>query len=96
MLREVHKRRHRITRREGSMRGQRAPPQQARPSRSGEGRRYMVPSNEIEVVVSPTGRQRLQAQAAEQQGKRMQPSEYNASKYKVYERPQPAYPTEQV
>lgn len=61
----------------------------------GEARRYMAPNSEVEVVVSPTGRQRLQAQAAEQ-SRRTQPSEYNASKYKVYERPHAAYSDEQV
>lgn len=70
------------------MRGQRAPPQARQSSRSDEGRRYMVPNNnnEVEVVVSPTGRQRLAAE----QSRRSQP-EYNASKYKVYERPHVAY-----
>lgn len=54
----------------------------------------MVPNSEVEVVVSPTGRQRLQSQAqagGPAEGRRAQPTEYSGSKYKVYERPNVDY-----
>jgi hypothetical protein len=67
-----------------------------------EDRGYLIHDNEIAVVVSPTGRQRLKPTPPAyppRAGGRVREEdvgEYSASKYKVYEHPQYASPYDQV
>lgn len=72
------------------MRGARRVPQGGR--RVDEDRGYSVQDNDIEVVVSPTGRQRLTTKPNTNnnnyQRRDLDDGDYNASKYKIYEHPQ--------
>lgn len=77
-----------------AQRPQPAPSRRAPDDRERE-KRYM---DEVEVVVSPTGRQRLpssssissaSSSSSAPNARRRQPAEYSASKYKVYEQHRP-------